>query len=179
MASVVSEDKDLKRCRRLLNYYTEGSVYKILGRIYSKEHTGCLVQMLEEKRGKEILAEVEKYNEDCTPSQKDMLLFTIALCMKSKDNELKQHANKTFLLLCKTARDLFTFLEFHKKLSSETCNRGYGRSLKRTLTEWYNRQDPMELAVLTMKEFSYGGWTHKDVISLAHIKGKSEGKNYI
>lgn len=179
MASVVSEDKDLKRCRRLLNYYTEGSVYKILGRIYSKEHTGCLVQMLEEKRGKEILAEVEKYNEDCTPSQKDMLLFTIALCMKSKDNELKQHANKTFLLLCKTARDLFTFLEFHKKLSSETCNRGYGRSLKRTLTEWYNRQDPMELAVLTMKEFSYGGWTHKDVISLAHIKGKSEGTSII
>jgi hypothetical protein len=75
--------------------------------------------------------------------------------MKSKDNELKQHANKTFLLLCKTARDLFTFLEFHKKLSSETCNRGYGRSLKRTLTEWYNRQDPMELAVLTMKEFPF------------------------
>lgn len=171
------EDKDLKQCRRLLYYYTEGSVYKILGRCYSKENTECLVHMLKEKRGKEILAEVEKYSENCTDTQKDMLLFTVALCMKDKDSELKQHANKTFLLLCKTARELFTFLDFHKKLSaSETASRGYGSSLKRTLNEWYNRQDPMDLAVMTMRENSVNGWSHADVLKLAHIKGKSEGK---
>lgn len=174
MAAAV-DDKDLKRCCRLLNYYTEGSVYKVLGRTYNKENAACLVHMLEEKRGKEILAEVEKYNDNCTPVQKDMLLFTVALCMKSKDSELKQHANKIFLLLCKTAKELFTFIQFHKKLSGDTNSRGYGRSLRRTLNEWYNRQDPMDLAILVMKESASGGWSHANVLRLAHIKGKSEG----
>ncbi|CAG2208371.1 SSA2 [Mytilus edulis] len=174
MAAAV-DDKDLKRCCRLLNYYTEGSVYKVLGGLTIKENAACLVHMLEEKRGKEILAEVEKYNDNCTPVQKDMLLFTVALCMKSKDSELKQHANKIFLLLCKTAKELFTFIQFHKKLSGDTNSRGYGRSLRRTLNEWYNRQDPMDLAILVMKESASGGWSHANVLRLAHIKGKSEG----
>lgn len=173
------DDNDLQRFRRLLNYYTEGSVYKVIGRTYSKDHVECLIHMLEEKRGKEILAEVEKCIENCTPCQKEMLLYTVALCMKSKDNEVKQHANKTFLLLCKSARELFMFLEFHKKLSRDLSSKGFGRSLKCTLNEWYNRQDPMELAVLTMNESSYGGWSHRDVIRLAHLKGKSEGTSII
>ncbi|XP_060069802.1 RNA-binding protein Ro60-like [Ylistrum balloti] len=158
--------------KRFLHLCTDGAVYKVIGNCCTTEKTQFLTELLNDHKGKEILTEVLKCHTERNSVKKDTLLFTVALCAKSTDKDIKQQAYQTFLKICKSPRELFQFLSYQKSLTENT--RGWGRSLKHAVSQWYNQQTPLSLAESVTRQISYCGWTHRDVLRLGHIKGASD-----
>jgi len=170
------EMEDFDKFKRFLYLCTEGAVYKVLGNSCSKERVPFIAELINERKGKDMLAEVERCHREGNPARRETLFFILAFCAKSSDNELKQQAMKTFLTICKCPRELFMFVNHMKTLSEGT--RGWGRSLKRAVSQWYNQQNPIELVASSTSEVSFCGWTHRDVLRLGHIKGTTDGEYY-
>ncbi|XP_033729591.1 60 kDa SS-A/Ro ribonucleoprotein-like [Pecten maximus] len=158
--------------KRFLHLCTDGAVYKVIGNCCTVEKTQFLTELLSDHKGKEVLTEVLKCHTERNSVKKETLLFTVALCAKSTDKDLKQLAYQTFLKICKSPRELFQFLSYQKTLTENT--RGWGRSLKHAVSQWYNQQVPLTLAESVTRQISYCGWTHRDVLRLGHIKGASD-----
>lgn len=52
-----------------------------------------------------------------------------------------------------------------------TCT-GWGRGLRRAVGSWYLSWEPRRLALEVTRHASAHGWTHRDVLKLAHLKLK-------
>lgn len=165
---------DVDRCRRFLSLGIDDGVYKAIPEKLNKELAPTIVQMINDGKGKDILVEIERSFNEKRFIGKEAMLFSIASCAKSTNTELRQQAYKTFARVCKCPRDLFMFLSFMKSMTEST--RGWGRSFKRAINDWYNGQDAKEFVKVATKEISYSGWSHRDVMRLGHIKGATDGK---
>jgi 60 kDa SS-A/Ro ribonucleoprotein len=51
---------------------------------------------------------------------------------------------------------------------------GWSRSHKRAIADWYLGQSPAKLAMLVTKYQNREGWSHRDVLRLAHVKPTSQ-----
>lgn len=63
-----------------------------------------------------------------------------------------------------SARELFQFV------SQERKRRGWGRSFRRAVSEWYTLKDPDELLDEARRCPAFEGWTHADLMRLSHPK---------
>lgn len=168
----------MDRCKRYLRYNLDGQTYKVLGTCCTAEKSDFVKTAIEQGMGKDILAEIEKlYNED-KYIRLNVLIFVTAMCSKSNDITLKQEAYKTFLKICKRPRAMFTFI-VHVRDLTDAVGRGWGRSLRRAISQWYNEQPLMELAEKVTREVSYAGWCHLDVLRLGHIKASNDGESIL
>jgi len=64
--------------------------------------------------------------------------------------------------VCRTAVDLFRFAE------AVTALRGWGRSLRRAVGNWYRARFADDLAYQVVKCPRRDGWSHRDLLRLAH-----------
>ncbi len=55
--------------------------------------------------------------------------------------------------------------------------RGWGRGLRRAVAGWYTALAPDALAYQTTKYAQRNGWSHRDVLRLAHPKTKDALRN--
>jgi len=53
---------------------------------------------------------------------------------------------------------------------------GWGKGMRNFVTNWYNCQDPIQLARSISHRKGLYGWAHADLIKLCHIKVKEKGK---
>jgi hypothetical protein len=62
-------------------------------------------------------------------------------------------------------------VQYIRDLSQDkaTPGKGFGKGVRRALTEYYTSRGGLELAVLVTKYKNREGWTHEDLISLLHI----------
>ena len=64
--------------------------------------------------------------------------------------------------VCRTGTHLFQFAEAIEGM------RGWGRGLRRGIAAWYTGQPVDRLALQAVKYRQRGGWTHRDLLRLAH-----------
>ena len=162
--------------QRWLELYTEDYLYKVISKTFNREKASCVTQMIGEGKGTDVLVEIEKCNTNSSSLDRRALFFALALCAKSQNVELRAKAGKTFLSICRTPRELFTYLKMLKTLSS---NKGFGNSIRKAVTRWYNQQDPKEFVKMATRYRSYNGWSHRDVLRVIHVTGDSDGKDSI
>lgn len=67
--------------------------------------------------------------------------------------------------VCRTATHLFQFIAAAKG------NRGWGRSLKRAVQNWYLSKNAQDVAYQVVKYQSRDGWSHRDVLRLCKPHG--------
>jgi 60 kDa SS-A/Ro ribonucleoprotein len=72
--------------------------------------------------------------------------------------KIEQH----FTGFVRTGTHLFEFVDY------VTMYRKWGRSLRRLVGSWYKTQDGSRLAYQVVKYRQRGGWTHRDLLRLAH-----------
>lgn len=53
---------------------------------------------------------------------------------------------------------------------------GGGNGFKRAISGWYLHKDPFKLAHMFLDQGSYFGWSHADVLRIAHVKPVKIGK---
>jgi 60 kDa SS-A/Ro ribonucleoprotein len=69
------------------------------------------------------------------------------------------------------ARQLFRFV------ADAHDERGWGRSLRSTVAKWYIDRPVAEVAADMLKCPEHEGWTHRDLLRLAHPKPESQAQN--
>ena len=178
-STMTLESKDLSQLHKFLSYGSESSCYKsgCGNQEVSLDNAQCILRLTENGHGEEVVKEICAFSQDGFSVRQDPLIFGLAVCAKlSKDLKTKRAALKAVLAVCPTATQLFRFVEYTEKISGKTT--GWGRGQRKAVSEWYNRKASGPLAVAVTKYIQRNGWSHLDLIRLAHIKPERDGKFY-
>ena len=105
------------------------------------------------------------------PKQEMTMMSLAAAIVFPADNICKKNALEAIGKVCRIPTHLFMLIQYIRDLSQDkaTPGKGFGKGVRRALTEYYTSRGGLELAVLVTKYKNREGWTHEDLISLLHI----------
>ena len=105
------------------------------------------------------------------PKQEMTMMSLAAAIVFSSDNKCKVQALAAVNQVCRIPTHLFMLVQYIRDLSQDKAKpgKGFGKGVRRALTEYYTSRGGLELAVLVTKYKNREGWTHEDLISLLHI----------
>lgn len=92
----------------------------------------------------------------------DPAIFALAMCAGLGDDQARRAALNALPGVCRTGTHLFSFATYVEQF------RGWGRGLRRAVGAWYQREDVDALAYQVVKYRQRAGWTHRDLLRLAH-----------
>jgi 60 kDa SS-A/Ro ribonucleoprotein len=92
----------------------------------------------------------------------DPALFVLALAASKGDIATRRHAFASLPKVARIGTHLFHFADMMQG------HRGWGRAARRAIGNWYDSQMPAVLANQLIKYRQRDGWTHADLLRLAH-----------
>lgn len=152
---------DLARLDRFLLLGTSGGTFYSTEQSLTKENAEHLIKCLDEYGTKVVDRIVEVSVEGLAPKQQPAI-FALAVAAAYDNVDVRKAALAAMPEVCRTASTLFQFLEY------VTTLRGWGRTLKRSVRDWYNDKDVDDLVYQIVKYRNRNGWTHKDALQLSH-----------
>lgn len=159
---------DLTRLRRFLILGAEGGTYYAGERQLVRENAKALDRLLVEDgiAAVELIREVSKRG---LAPRNDTALFALALATTAPDVDVRREAWRSLPDVARTGSHLFSFVSMRDAMA------GWGRGAKRAVGRWYSEAEPARLAYQLVKYRQREGWTHRDVLRVAHPKAPSEG----
>lgn len=99
----------------------------------------------------------------------------MAYCVRQVNNEKLRVAVYAGLAnLLQSDEELFKFVSYAmsmNKLNNDgNPTKGCGRGMKKAISNWYNSLDALALTNMLGKHRGLHGWTHKDLITMCHVK---------
>lgn len=147
---------------RFLILGTEGGTYYASEQKYTKENTNTVINCAKDD-GRRTVNTIIEFRRNNRAPKMETLLFALAVCAKMSDQNTAMLANRAVSEICGTATHLFTFLKYVKVLG------GTGAGTRRAVARWYNDKTPAQIAYQVAKYRNRAGWTHRDVLRVAHI----------
>ncbi|KAM4604896.1 RNA-binding protein RO60 [Polymixia lowei] len=165
------ELNDKVRLRRFLCYGSEGDIYTAREECrLSMENAGALLSLLQEHRGCEVVEEIRKFARDGRAVRVNPSIFALAVCSQLSEENTKRMAFKALKEVCQDPAHLFSLIQYKKELKEGMKSGIWGRALRRAVSDWYNEQDAMSLALAVTKCKQREGWSHQDLLRLSHTK---------
>jgi 60 kDa SS-A/Ro ribonucleoprotein len=152
---------DWTRLERFLVLGSEGGSYYASAPALTRENAGAVIRCLAEDGERAVHAIVAVSEEGRAPRQ-DPAIFALALAAASESEAARRAALLALPRVCRTGTHLFQFAE------SVGAQRGWGRGLRRAVGRWYTSRPVDALAYQAVKYRQRGGWTHRDLLRLAH-----------
>ncbi len=159
----VYELDDLTRLTRFLVLGTEGGTYYASERKLTVENGTFLMELIK-NAGEEVVKKVVEISKSGRAPKNDPALFVLAMCMKLGDLGTKRAAREALPEVARIGTHLFHFAEYLKAFG------GWGRNTKGAISDWYTKKDVKDLAMQIVKYQQRDGWSHADLIRLAHVK---------
>jgi hypothetical protein len=105
------------------------------------------------------------------PKQEMTMMSLAAAIVFASDPKCKTQALDAIGQVCRIPTHVFMLVQYIRDLSQDKAKpgKGFGKGVRRALTEYYTSRGGLELAVLVTKYKNREGWTHEDLISLLHI----------
>jgi len=148
------------RLERFLILGNEGGTYYAKESKLTKENAACVLECLKEDSARTV-AIIASISDQGRAPKNDAAIFALALAA-SADQVSRRLALEALPLVCRTGTHLFQFAAACDQL------RGWGKGLRRAIGDWYNRLPPEKLAYQVIKYQQRGGWSHRDLLRLAH-----------
>src|SRR4051794_32615145 len=149
---------DWTRLHRFLILGSEGGSYYATERALTVENAEAVVRCLEADAGRAIRAIVQVSESGRAPKNEPAVL---ALAIAAGLGHTAA-ASEALPKVCRTGTHLFAFAEAVQGL------RGWGRGLRKGIAGWYEGKTPEALAYQVAKYQRRGGWSHRDLLRLAH-----------
>ena len=159
---------DFQRLKRFLVLGSEGGTYYINEKQLTKENGECVRKLLTDGKGVDVVNLIKQFSLEGRTFKQNSLIFTLAICARLGDSETKKAAYNAIEAILRIPTHLFTFVEFCELLSG--VGTGWGRAHRRAISNWYNNKTTKNLSYLVTKYQSRNGWSHRDVLRLAHVK---------
>jgi hypothetical protein len=133
-------------------------------------HLTCIDELVKAKDYAAIINTVKHaITNSCRSNEEAM--FVLAYCARKVDSEefrTKIYAALPTLIV--SQEDMFQFVEDYNRLV--TIKAGFGRGMRKGLSQWYEKHTPLELAEMFGAHRGMNRWQHKDIFNLIHIKTK-------
>lgn len=156
---------DRARLRRFLTLGTDGSTYYASARDLSKENAAVVLRMAETDHASLVDTIVDVSHGGRAPRQ-NPALFALAIAASVGSDGERGYALKFLPAVARTGTHLFIFARYVEQF------RGWGRGLRRAVAEWYTEPDVDKLAYQAVKYRQREGWSHRDLLRLAHPKSE-------
>src|SRR5216117_2619253 len=160
------EVDDWTRFDRFLILGAEGGTYYIAEQDLVKQNHDALVSCIKVDGVRAVNRIVEISDSGRAPKN-DPAIFALALVAAHGHAEAKALAFRQLGKVCRFGTHLFHFAEYVNAL------RGWGRGLRNAVGRWYISREADDLAHQAVKYQQRDGWSHGDLLRLAHPKAPS------
>ncbi|CAF3532552.1 unnamed protein product [Rotaria socialis] len=154
---------DLQRLRRFLCLGSEGGTYYQGEKELGIENAAAMLRLIQDGRGVEVVDTIKTYSLEGRTSKQNTIMFALALCAKSTDLPTKQAAYNALPEICRIPTHLFMFIKY-----AHALGQNWGRAQRRAVSKWYTGQNPSKLAMAITKYQNREGYSHRDILRLAH-----------
>ncbi len=158
---------DWTRLQRFLILGSEGGSYYASEQKLSADNAGVVLNCIQND-GPRVVREIVAISKAGRAPKNDPALFALALCASLGDLPTRKLALDALPEVARTGTHLFHFAAFCEGA------RGWGRGLRRAVGRWYETQDATKLSYQAVKYQSRDGWSHRDLLRLAHPKPQSQ-----
>src|SRR5213078_1427873 len=152
---------DWTRFDRFLILGAEGGTYYITERDLVKQNHDAIVRCIKADGIRAVNRIVEISDSGRAPKN-DPAIFALALVAAHGNTEAKALAFQNLSKVCRIGTHLFHFTEYVNAL------RGWGRGLRSAVGRWYVSREADDLAHQAVKYQQRDGWSHGDLLRLAH-----------
>ena len=160
------EVDDWTRFDRFLILGVEGGTYYIAEQDLVKQNHDALVRCIKADGVRAVNRIVEISDAGRAPKN-DPAIFALALVVTHGEAQAKAHAFANLGKVCRIGTHLFHFAEYVNAM------RGWGRGLRNAVASWYVEREAGDLAHQAVKYQQRDGWSHGDLLRLAHPKAPS------
>lgn len=147
---------------RFLILGSEGGTFYVSEQKLTRDNARNVLSCIEED-GKRVVDKIVEISESGRAPKNDPALFVLALCAKLGNDETRKYAYANMKKIVRIGTHLFKFVAMAEDLG------GWSRGLRNAVIDWYNR-NPDRLAYQVLKYRQRDGWSHKDLLRLAHPK---------
>lgn len=166
----VFEISNRERLKRFLILGAEGGTYYATEQKLTVENAENTIQAIKEN-GKEAVELIVNISENGRAAKNEPAIFALVLAMTYGDADTKKLAYDSIVKVCRTGTHLFTLCQYVQDL------RGWSRGLRNGVAKFYNNRNTDQLSMQLIKYRQRNGWTHRDVLRLAHVKPKDADHN--
>ena len=152
------------RLERFLILGSEGGSYYANERNLTIENCESALKCIEENPRRTIDMIVDVSDSGRAPKN-DQAIFLLALVSASKNLQTRDLAYAALPKVCRIGTHLFQFIE------GMESQRGWSRGMRTAVANWYKSKSIDNLAEQLTKYQQRNGWSHRDVLRLAHPKG--------
>jgi len=154
---------DWTRLQRFLILGTEGGTYYINEKKLTVENAEAVLRCIKED-GPRVVETVFQISDKGRAPKNDPALFVLAMCAGLGNEKTKRQALEVLSSVARIGTHLFHFADYVQAF------RGWGRALRRAIGAWYTEKDAEKLAYQLVKYQQRDGWSHRDLLRLAHPK---------
>lgn len=149
---------------RFLILGCEGNTYYATQKEMTRENATNVLKLIKSD-GPAVVNRIVEISDAGRAPKNDPCLFALALCASEGDAKTKALAYKALPSVARIGTHLFHFAEYKKALGGVG-----GNGFKRAVARWYTEMDAKRLALQAVKYQARDGWSHRDLLRLAHPK---------
>ena len=157
---------DPTRLNRFLILGAEGGSFYTEERELTLANAAAVARLIGAGYGPWIVAQVVAVSTAGRAAKQNPGLFVLAMTARLGDLETRRAAYAAVAQCCRIPTHLFTFIGYVEAIGATS---GWGRGLRRCVSEWYNRGDAARLGHTVTKYRAREGWSHRDALRLAHV----------
>ncbi|MBC8103316.1 MAG: TROVE domain-containing protein [Cytophagales bacterium] len=123
--------------------------------------------------GPRTVARILEVSEAGRAPKNDPAIFALAIAASLGDDATRRAALVALPRVCRIGTHLFHFAAYVDGM------RGWGRGLRAAIARWYENQEAGKLAYQAVKYQARDGWSHRDLLRLAHPKPQTESRKTV
>lgn len=150
---------------RFLLIGSEGGTYYVGESKLTLDNAQGIIQMIKES-GEAVVKTVVAFAKERRAPKADPGIFVLGLCLTYGEGPARIAAYEAIRHVCQNSTHLFLLVATIKDL------RGWSRGLRKAIAKFYLSKTPDQLAYQLVKYRNRNGFTHRDVLRLAHPKTK-------
>jgi len=156
---------------RFLILGSEGGTYYVGEQKLTRENAKNAESCIRED-GKKVVDMVVEVSDAGRAPKNDPAIFVLAMAAGLGNEEVRKYALDNLHKVCRIGTHLFHFADYVQEF------RGWGHGLRRAIGRWYTERPTDKLAMQLVKYQGRDGWTHRDLLRLAHPHVTDEKKNF-
>lgn len=167
---VVFATSDMMYLDRFLILGSEQPSYYASAQKLTKEAASNVIKLIA-KDPVSVVNRIVEISDAGRAPKNDSAIFVLALVAVSPNNDARQLAFDALPKVCRTGTHLFQFVDLINSMGK------WNAVTKRGIANWYNSKDVSRLAFQMLKYQQRNGWSHRDVLRLAHVKPNDEARS--
>lgn len=163
---------DWDKLNRFLILGTEGGSFYATEQKLTIENAKIVSQLIDED-GIRVVNTVVEVSDQGKAKSNDQALFVLAMAASADSLEVRKAALEALPKVARIGTHLFHFADYVQQF------RGWGRTLRKAIANWYLNRPVDSLVLNAIKYQSRDGFSHRDMIRLAHPETADPVRNSI